>query len=156
MDFQTPVWLCNYMVSLVEGNPHSILEPTPGEGNLVKAIKKKFPNSDVYAPEKLNFENIGNFDYIIANPPFSPMKKGYDLLQNLFFYSNNILIIMPWHSIINSEKRTTYYLQQGLRTVTHIPRRAFNGSRVQTCILHFNKKSVDEIILDFNTLYKRQ
>ena len=38
--FQTPISVCEYMVSLMpEGNCGKILEPTPGEGNIVNVLK---------------------------------------------------------------------------------------------------------------------
>lgn len=37
-DFQTPVNVCDYMVSLLPGGVRSVLEPTPGTGNLVKSL----------------------------------------------------------------------------------------------------------------------
>jgi hypothetical protein len=41
MDFQTPSWCCEYMVSLISKETSLILDPTPGEGNLVKALENK-------------------------------------------------------------------------------------------------------------------
>ena len=31
MDFQTPLEVCEYMVSLIDSKSNTILEPTPGE-----------------------------------------------------------------------------------------------------------------------------
>ena len=44
---------------------------------------------------------------------------------------------MPWLTIINSQKRTEWIKDSGLRRVIHLPRTAFKGSRVQTCVLVF-------------------
>jgi len=41
MDFQTPDYICEYISSFVPDNAGSILEPTAGEGNLVKALTNK-------------------------------------------------------------------------------------------------------------------
>jgi len=40
-DFQTPEWCCRLMVSMVPDWCGSILEPTPGEGNLVRELLQR-------------------------------------------------------------------------------------------------------------------
>jgi hypothetical protein len=40
MDFQTPDYICEYMASFLPDNAGRILEPTPGEGNLVRSQRK--------------------------------------------------------------------------------------------------------------------
>lgn len=140
-DFQTPVWVCEHMINLITIKssadiPNTFLEPTSGEGNLVKSIDKRFPSSTIYTPKR--FEDFNKkVDWIIANPPFTPMKLGYQILNRCFELSGNIIILMPWIALINSEKRTKKYIEQGLKLVIHLPRRAFPGSRVQTCIMVF-------------------
>lgn len=144
-DFQTPEWVCKIMASLIPECPTTILEPTPGAGNLVKAIDKRFPNSIIYTPE--HFEKFNkHVDCIVANPPFTPMKVGYQLLEGFFKLSDNIIILMPWLALINSERRTKNYIEHGLKQVIHLPRRAFKGARVQTCILVFQKGYQGDII----------
>lgn len=133
-DFQTPAWVCALMVRRIPLSANTILEPTPGEGNLVKAIKVEFPNATVY--EGLPFHCV---DCIVANPPFTPMKLGYEMLETFFKLSSNIVIIMPWLALINSQKRTKDYIERGLKQIIHLPRSVFAGSRVQTCILIFEK-----------------
>lgn len=155
IDFQTPEWLCKLMVDLIPTTsindiPNTILEPTSGAGNLVKAIDARFPNSIIYTP--LLFEDFNlKVDWIIANPPFTPMMKGYEILNKCFGLSDNIIILMPWLALINSEKRTKIYIEHGLKQVIHLPRKAFNGSRVQTCIMIFKKGYCGDII--FKTTY---
>ena len=36
--FQTPVEVCEYMASLIPDTAINVLEPTPGYGNIVRAI----------------------------------------------------------------------------------------------------------------------
>ena len=72
-------------------------------------------------------------------PPFSPMKEGYEILNVCMEMSNTIIALMPWLTIINSERRTKKILDFGLHSVTHLPRTAFPGSRVQTCILDMQR-----------------
>ena len=49
-NFQTPFWACEYMVSLIKNETEikTVLEPAPGEGNLVRIINKY--RYDVYYP----------------------------------------------------------------------------------------------------------
>jgi len=136
MDFQTPPKICEYMVSLLPKRRgiKKILEPTPGQGNLVQELRnKKF---EVYYPKK-DFWKIGIecYDAVVMNPPFSPMKQGYDILYRCMEVTDVIIALMPWLTIINSEQRTEDIFKFGLVSVTHLPRSVFPGSRVQTCIL---------------------
>jgi type I restriction-modification system DNA methylase subunit len=73
------------------------------------------------------------------NPPFSPMTLGYQILYNCINMSDNIIALMPWLTIINSERRTKKIIDFGLKSITHLPRNIFPGSRVQTCILEIKK-----------------
>lgn len=114
-----------------------ILEPTKGIGNLVKALKHK---GNVIAPDGDFFEmKERRFDWIVMNPPFTPMKTGYKILYKCMGMSDNIVALMPWLTLINGEKRTRDIINFGLVSITHLPRTTFKGSRVQTCILHMKK-----------------
>jgi hypothetical protein len=136
MDFQTPDWCCKMMAGLVPEECISCLEPTPGEGNLVRALKSKGLN--VVAPREF-WDIDGNFDCIVMNPPFSPMSEGYKILYRCMDMSDVVIALMPWLVIINSEKRTSDILSFGLAKVIHLPRRTFRGSRVQCCIMQMIK-----------------
>lgn len=136
MDFQTLPWVCGYMVALLPLGVTTVLEPTPGQGNLVNALCHK--NFKVTAPQ--NFWKVsGRFDAICMNPPFTPMALGYRILFAALEMSDIVIALMPWLTLINSEKRTNTLKTYGLKSVTHLPRSAFPGSRVQTCILHLQK-----------------
>jgi len=141
-NFQTPINICKYMVSFLPKDKElSVLEPTPGKGNLVKELKNYSKNIIVHETE--NFDNINlninYFDYIVMNPPFSPMKQGYEILYKCMNLTNNIIALMPYLTIINGEKRTNDIMDYGLKSITHLPRSTFKGSRVQTCILEMEK-----------------
>lgn len=132
-NFQTPQKICDYMASFLPKNAGIILEPTAGKGNLIKSL---MPYGEIYAPD--NFYNIDEnkkFDWIVMNPPFTPMKQGYDILYKCMNMSDNIIALMPYLTIINGEKRTQFIMDWGLKSITHLPRSVFKGSRVQTCIL---------------------
>ena len=137
MDFQTPPNVCNYMVSMVPSEAKHILEPTPGEGNLVASLVSN--DKVVVAPQDFfKLAKYNKFDAVVMNPPFTPMKLGYEILYSCMEISDVIIALMPWLTIINSEKRTKHLTNYGLRSVTHLPRNVFPGSRVQTCILELN------------------
>ncbi len=144
-DFQTPEWVCALMVKHIPASAWTILEPTPGEGNLVKAIKAELPFSYVTVYEGLPYHCV---DCVVANPPFTPMKVGYEMLDTFFKLSDNIIILMPWLALINSQKRTKNYIEHGLKQIIHLPRSAFARSRVQTCILIFEKGYRGEIVFE--------
>jgi hypothetical protein len=134
MDFQTHPVVCKYMASLLPAGVSTVLEPTPGLGNLVRALS----GYQVTAPCEF-WEVSGRFDAVVMNPPFTPMAEGYRILYAVMQMSDIIIALMPWLTIINSEKRTADIKNYGLRSVTHLPRSAFPGARVQTCILEMQK-----------------
>lgn len=140
--FQTPPDVCEYMASFVmrpylkRNQELSILEPTPGQGNLVTALQKK---GVVTAPSHFNKMKDQQFDWIVMNPPFTPTKRGYDILYRCMGMTNNLIALMPWVTLINSEPRMEDIMSWGLKSITHLPRRIFSGARVQTCILEMKK-----------------
>ena len=136
MDFQTPEIICKYMSSFLPKNAGIILEPTKGEGNLVKVLE---PHGNVQAPNDFFKMDKQIFDWIVMNPPFSPMKLGYQILYECMEMSDNIIALMPWLTMINSAKRTDKIMNFGLISITHLPRNIFKGSRVQTCILEMKR-----------------
>ena len=134
-NFQTPDFCVKYMCSLIPENIKTVLEPTPGIGNIVKELEK---NYTVTAP--IDFWDVdGKFDAIVMNPPFSPMLVGYKILYKCMEMSDNIIALLPWLVMINSEKRTKDVIDFGLKSITHLPRNTFPGARVQCCILEMNK-----------------
>ena len=148
-NFQTPEYVCDYMASFLPNNAGYILEPTPGKGNLVKVLEQK---GKVYAPNNFNDVKDVKFDWIVMNPPFTPMKQGYDILYKCMNMTDNIIALMPYLTIINGEKRTQDIMDWGLKSITHLPRSVFKGSRVQTCILEMKRGYKGDTI--FKTLPK--
>lgn len=132
------------MASFLPGSAGVILEPTPGKGNLVKALRSK---GIVIAPKNFNrVDELLKPDWIVMNPPFTPMKIGYEILYKFMRMSDNIIALMPYLTIINGEKRTNDIFDYGLKSITHLPRNVFKGSRVQTCILEMKKHWIGETI----------
>lgn len=134
LHFQTAPWVARYMAGMIPRGASSVLEPTPGEGNIVRELS----SYRVTAPREF-WEVSGRFDSVVMNPPFTPMSTGYKILFACMGLSDSIIALMPWLTIINSEGRTSRIIEFGLRSVTHLPRSAFPGSRVQTCILELEK-----------------
>ena len=136
VDFQTPPEVCRYMASFLPDSAGSILEPTPGAGNLVSAIQHK---GDITTPGDFFLMPFQRFDWIVMNPPFTPMATGYRILNDCMGMSDNIIALMPWLTLINGEKRTRQLINFGLKSVTHLPRSIFKGSRVQCCVMELRK-----------------
>lgn len=135
--FQTPPEVAEYMASFLPENAGHILEPTPGIGNLVKAISAK---GIVTAPRYFeDIEKGSRFDYSVMNPPFTPMKEGYRYLLEVMDMTDHIVALLPWFIIINSERRMKALLDFGLVSVTHLPRKTFPGCRIQCCVLQLSK-----------------
>ena len=134
--FQTPIEICEYMTSFLPDNAGTILEPTKGIGNLVTSLETK---GTVISPDDFFKMEKQNFDWIVMNPPFSPMKIGYNILYECMEMSDNIIALMPWLTMINGQKRTTDIMNFGLKSITHLPRSIFKGARVQTCILEMKR-----------------
>lgn len=148
-NFQTPEKICNYMASFLPENAGLILEPTAGKGNLVKSLE---PHGSVFVPENFYTMTENKFDWIVMNPPFTPMKQGYEILYKCMDMTEHIVALMPYLAIINGEKRTRDIMNWGLKSITHLPRSTFKGSRVQTCILEMHKGYEGDTI--FKTLPK--
>lgn len=150
-NFQTPIWVCKVMASLVDTDVERILEPTPGKGNLARVLHENFSSAEIVCPSgdffSMNAQDI-LVDCVVANPPFSPTALGYRMLERFFEFSGNVIVLMPWVVLINSEKRTNDLVKRGLSRIIHLPRRAFRGARVQTCILKFSEGYDRDIIFD--------
>lgn len=151
--FQTPPEICDYMVSLVPLVTITVLEPTPGEGNIVAALLRNRDDYLVTAPRDFwsGYIRLGldSYDCVVMNPPFTPMKLGYRILFECMKMSDCVIALMPWLTIINSQRRTDKILEYGLKSVTHLPRSVFPGSRVQTCILEMKRGWAGAVIMSF-------
>lgn len=163
--FQTPPPVAEYMASLMPvdyfDNLHTahILEPTPGIGNIVKAIEKECLKPEaqfgykIHAPKNFFEIKRKTFDCIIMNPPFSEkhafgipqgidlkgMRVGYYMLTECMKKSDHIIALMPWFTLIDSDVRMRALKEFGLKSVTALPRKTFEYSRIQTCVLELVK-----------------
>lgn len=162
--FQTPFSVVNYMVEIMNTSSNkeiiSVLEPTPGIGNIVDALWKNEKVISVYAPKDyfLDRDDIlsKKFDFVLMNPPFSKkscvldhapdfwkdakgMTVGYNFIYDAMKVSDNIIALMPWFTIADSDVRMRMFIDFGLISVTLLPRKTFDYARIQTCILHLKK-----------------
>lgn len=152
-NFQTPEVVGEYMADLIPPGVRSICEPTPGIGTLVKICRNR--GYDVTAPQDYFQMEKKRFDAIVGNPPFSlkylicdnapeyfkkdGMRVGYMLLQEWMDMSDNVIVVMPVFTLIDSDKRLERIMDFGLRSITMLPRKTFQYARIQTCVLEFNK-----------------
>lgn len=162
--FQTPKSVVKYMIEMMEKHhdnyPISVLEPTPGHGNIVEALWESENVISVYAPKDyfLDRDDIlsKKFDCVIMNPPFSKkscildnapefwkeakgMTAGYNFIYDALEVSDHVIALMPWFTIADSDVRMRKFLDFGLISVTLLPRKTFDYARIQTCILHLKK-----------------
>lgn len=163
-DFQTPGNVCDYMASMIPKEAKTILEPTPGIGNLVTAVQKL--GYEVTAPSDfflLDFTQ--KFDCIVMNPPFSSksaimknapkdvdlkgMKLGYYMLNQCMEMSENIIALMPWFTISDSDVRVRKLRDFGLKSLTLLHRKTFKYARIQTVIINLQKDWNEQTTLHY-------
>lgn len=153
--FQTPPDVAKYMAGLIPLNSKHILEPTQGEGNLVSAIalSPELKNITIHHPEDFFKLKRKKFDCIVMNPPFSEkhafgipknldlkgMRLGYYMLTRCMEMSDSVIALMPWFTVIDSDVRMRALTEFGLKSITALPRKTFNYSRIQTCVLELQK-----------------
>lgn len=151
-DYQTPPEVCRYMVSLIPNDITTVLEPTPGIGNIVSCLGAY----QVTAPEDyFLMDRALRFDQVIMNPPFSVksanitnapanfckegMRFGYRMLLDCMMKSDNVIALMPWFTLSDSDVRLRYLKNFGLISVTALPRKTFEYARIQTVVLQLQR-----------------
>ncbi len=152
------------MVGLIPPFLRTILEPTPGQGNIVKELKKPIRNYKITAPKNyFDLDKNLRFDCIVMNPPFSVkycfgqpagyekhgMRLGYHMILECMTMSDNLVILTPWFTIVDSDVRMRHFKAFGLRSITALPRKTFQYSRIQTMVMCLEKGFKGDTI--FNT-----
>lgn len=159
--FQTPEYVAEYMVSLIDFEPKLVLEPSMGLGNLVTALWKRFPDCKVIAydieqtplvDDRLTFIK-GDFleaeinivpDLILSNPPFTPMTVGYNFFEKCVNIQKRGIYLLPYLFIMNSTSRPKKYSQElNLKNLINLPRNIFKNARVQSCLLDIHEGTTD-------------
>lgn len=145
-DFQTPPDVAEYMCSLIPSTAKTILEPSVGSGNMLQFLTDKI----ILTPENFfTMDGDLTFDCVVMNPPFSHhstfglpedlkltgMKVGYYFLTECMKKTNNVIALMPWLTIADSDVRLRHFMDYGLKSITALPRKTFLYARIQTCIL---------------------
>lgn len=148
-EFQTPSDVCKFMAGLIPAGAKKILEPTPGEGNLVAELN----DYEVTAPENFFELDPVRFDCVVMNPPFSlkyafgvpeninlnGLRLGYYILQECMKMSDNIIALMPLFTISDSDVRLRNIKTFGLKSITILPRKTFKYVRIQTAVFELQK-----------------
>lgn len=154
-NFQTPPEVCAYMVNMIPSQCVTVLEPTPGIGNLVHALLKEDRFQVSAADDFFLVPDESKFDCIIMNPPFTHksaflqnapddpemkgMKLGYYILKKCMQMSNHIIALMPWFTLSDSDVRMRHLVSFGLKSITPLPRRTFQYARIQTVVIELQK-----------------
>lgn len=164
--FPTPEDISDWMVELAELNEEDmILEPSAGQGAIVKSIHKHIDNlvfGFELMPENQNIlreiegfeligsdflkEKVGYFTKIIANPPFSKnqdidhIRKMYDCLAT----GGVVVTVASKHWQLSSNRKETEFrdwLENLEATIYPIESGRFkeSGTMVSSCIIVINK-----------------
>jgi hypothetical protein len=162
--FQTPPEICRYMVNLLALDCCvEILEPTAGEGNIVTALRAS--EFGVFAPENFWTMERRRFAGVVMNPPFSGkyanmagspdhlrkrgMMVGYHILQECMTMADEIVALMPWFIISDSDVRVRALKAFGIVGLHSLPRKTFDYARIQTVIIHLRKGWPEEVKFKF-------
>ena len=149
------------MIEMIPFGSKTVLEPTPGEGNIVSLLT----GYDVTAPDDWFLLPSQRYDCVIMNPPFSSkyaflqnapshfaengMKLGYHILTECMKRSDNVIALMPWNTVSDSDLRLRFLKEYGIRSLTTLPRKTFNYVRLQTVILELQSGYKGDTV--FNT-----
>jgi hypothetical protein len=136
-DFKLPIDVSIYISNFIPFKKNqTILCPMLDKGNLLNTISGK--GNIITPPDFFSYTHMSKYDWVIMKPT-SPMKTCYDVLDSCMLLSDNIIALVPWLTMINGDKRTAKIMKFGLKSITHLPRNTFAGSRTQTCILELEK-----------------
>ncbi len=67
------------------------------------------------------------------------MRLGYHILLECMQMSDNIIALMPWFTISDSDVRLRYLKDFGLKSITALPRKTFQYARIQTMVIELHK-----------------
>lgn len=153
INFQTPPPVCDYMVGMIPVWAVKVLEPTPGVGNLVRSLEKENRFDITAAEDFFLLDEKSKYDCIIMNPPFSAkyafgvpegldapgMKLGYHMLTKCMDMTDNVIALMPWFTISDSDVRMRALKNYGIKSITALSRKTFQYARIQTCVIELDR-----------------
>lgn len=154
-EFQTPREVARYMTSLVPPEARTILEPTPGIGNIIRELRRA-GYTDITAPaDFFLLDRKKRYDAIVMNPPFAHkyaimdnapdrfkvkgMRLGYQMLIECMQRSDNVIALMPWFTLSDSDVRLRALKRWGIKSLTALPRKTFEYARIQTVVIELKK-----------------
>jgi predicted RNA methylase len=166
--FETPPKLAQRIIELAYIEPGmSCLEPSSGGGNIVREINKKVDKKDIICfdicehlvgglkkegfnvthADFLSLGDIGTFDRIIMNPPFSKQQDIDHVLKALkYLKSDGILIsIMSYGVMFRSNSKTINFWTEVNKynfETAELPKDSFkdSGTKVNTILLTIRGK----------------
>lgn len=172
-NFQTPPAVCEYMVDMIPGWCKTVLEPTPGKGNIVSVLKDR-QKFNIITPDDYFLWQPERVDCVVMNPPFSGksaylvnapkgmnlkgMAVGYKILDDCMLISDNVIAVMPWFTISDSDVRLKALKNFGMKSITALPRKTFQYARIQTCVIELEKGFKGETVFrtfSFPTNYNK-
>jgi hypothetical protein len=68
------------------------------------------------------------------------------MLQKSMEMSNNVIAIMPWFTLSDSDVRLRFLKAYGIKSLTALPRKTFEYVRIQTVIIELQKYYKEETI----------
>ncbi len=153
-DFKTPTDVAKYMVNVLPSDVVEVLEPTAGLGRVKTELDLKGYN--VTTPKDyFLMDKTKHFDAIVMNPPFSGksltvdnaplkfhnkgMQAGYMISWECMQMSDCVIALMPRFTISDSDPRMRSIKKYGLKSITVLPRKTFDCTQIQTCVLELRK-----------------
>lgn len=164
-EFYTPIFLIDKILEIckIEDNSN-IFEPSAGTGNIVYSILKKYNNVNIVANEynkhilellkenlkeynNIKYTNldgsnsIDNYDYIIANPPYSIIPHESEFVKNLLEKCNKkAIFILPKSFLYSKEFKNIRNQQIGnhLSKIIEIPSNIFDTTTIPTLAIEFD------------------
>lgn len=166
--FETPASIADRLVELADINYNdTVLEPSAGQGAIVKAIHRAHPYRTVCGYELMavnqtflseieRFELLGSdflkectcqFDVIIANPPFSK-NQDIDHIYKMFEYlypGGRLVSIASIHwQFAGGKKETAFHkwLEKNNAEILPLEKGAFqeSGTMIESCIIVIQKQ----------------
>lgn len=166
--FPTPQDVAAEMVDLLDlEDGHLLLEPSAGQGHLVFEVIKRFPNIkvdcyEIFETNRLilnklpnvnlfdepdflkGTNNLGQYDRILANPPFSKnrdIEHIYRMYVNLKKGGKLVSLSGPHWKISGNKQETLFrdWLQEVNAEFYEIESGAFKETKVQTTIIKITK-----------------